>query len=67
MEDLNETVAVVTGASSGIGRATARELLSAGARVVLTSTNPRAIRAIHEFLRFQIEDHRTGDSVEVQP
>ena len=35
MEDLNETVAVVTGASSGIGRATARELLSAGARVVL--------------------------------
>ena len=40
---------------------------SAGARVVLTSTSPRAIRAIHEFLRFQIEDHRTGDSVEVQP
>jgi NADP-dependent 3-hydroxy acid dehydrogenase YdfG len=35
MEDLTGTVAVVTGASSGIGRATARELLAAGARVVI--------------------------------
>jgi NADP-dependent 3-hydroxy acid dehydrogenase YdfG len=35
MEDLRGTVAVVTGASSGIGRATARELLAAGARVVI--------------------------------
>lgn len=35
MEDLTGTVAVVTGASSGIGRATARELLNAGARVVI--------------------------------
>jgi 3-oxoacyl-[acyl-carrier protein] reductase len=35
MESLTDTVAVITGASAGIGRATARELLSAGARVVL--------------------------------
>ena len=35
MESLSDTVAVVTGASSGIGRATARELLGAGARVVI--------------------------------
>ncbi|MBI3747991.1 MAG: SDR family oxidoreductase [Chloroflexi bacterium] len=35
MEDLTGTVAVVTGASSGIGRATARDLLGAGARVVI--------------------------------
>lgn len=38
-----------------------------GARVVVTSSQPRAIAAIHDFLRFQIEDHRTGDSVSVQP
>jgi len=32
---LRDSVAVITGASAGIGRATARELLDAGARVVL--------------------------------
>jgi hypothetical protein len=37
-----------------------------GARVVISTRNPRALEAIHQFLRFQIEDHRTGDSVEVQ-
>jgi len=35
MESLRDTVAVITGASAGIGQATARELLGAGARVVL--------------------------------
>ena len=35
MESLKDTVAVITGGSSGIGRATARELLGAGARVVV--------------------------------
>lgn len=35
MEDLKDTVVVITGASAGIGRATARELASVGARVVL--------------------------------
>jgi NADP-dependent 3-hydroxy acid dehydrogenase YdfG len=34
---LNETVAVITGASSGIGAATARALASQGARVVLAA------------------------------
>ena len=35
METLKDAVAVITGASAGIGRATARELLEAGARVVV--------------------------------
>ena len=37
------------------------EPLPRGGRVRLTSTNPDALKAIHEFLRFQIEDHQTGD------
>jgi hypothetical protein len=38
-----------------------------GGRVVIRTANEEALRAVHEFLRFQIEDHRTGDSTEVNP
>ena len=34
-----------------------------GGKVRITSKNSDAIKAIHEFLRFQIDDHQTGDSV----
>jgi hypothetical protein len=37
-----------------------------GGRVVAKTKEAEALRAIHSFLKFQIEDHRTGDSVEVQ-
>jgi len=40
---------------------------SAGARVVISTLDPKALAAIHDFLRFQIEDHRTGDPVDVRP
>jgi hypothetical protein len=36
-----------------------------GARVRIATTNPDALDAVHDFLRFQIEDHRTGDPLEV--
>jgi len=36
-----------------------------GGRVDLRTENAEALAAIHEFLRFQIEDHRTGDPLEV--
>jgi hypothetical protein len=39
----------------------------AGGRVEIATSREDARRAIHEFLRFQIEEHRTGDSTEVQP
>ena len=39
----------------------AYEETPAGGRVVATTTDSAALEAIHEFLRFQIEDHRTGD------
>jgi hypothetical protein len=32
-----------------------------GARVVISTSDRRALRAVHDFLRFQIEDHETGD------
>ncbi|MEP7340159.1 MAG: hypothetical protein ABI977_20670 [Acidobacteriota bacterium] len=37
-----------------------------GGRVRIATGNADAIKAIHEFLRFQIEDHKTGDSKEVE-
>jgi len=37
------------------------EELPAGGRVVATTSDREALAALHEFLRFQISDHRTGD------
>jgi hypothetical protein len=37
-----------------------------GGRVRISSNNPGAVKAIHEFLRFQIKDHQTGDSGEIE-
>jgi hypothetical protein len=37
-----------------------------GGKVLISTANPEALKAIHEFLRFQIEDHRTGDPSDVQ-
>jgi NAD(P)-dependent dehydrogenase (short-subunit alcohol dehydrogenase family) len=45
---LDGRVAIVTGASRGIGAATARALSDAGARVVLASRDERALHAIAE-------------------
>lgn len=41
------------------------EELPSGGRVCLKTTNPDALKAIHDFLRFQVEDHHTGDSVDM--
>jgi hypothetical protein len=37
-----------------------------GGRVVISSTNKEALEAIHRFLRFQIEEHKTGDPMDVR-
>jgi hypothetical protein len=37
-----------------------------GAGVRIKTENQEALKAIHEFLRFQITDHRTNDSLQVQ-
>jgi hypothetical protein len=37
-----------------------------GGTIRITTKNAEALTAVHEFLRFQISDHRTGDTTEVQ-
>jgi hypothetical protein len=36
-----------------------------GGRILISTENPKALLAVHQFLRFQIEDHRTGDSIAI--
>jgi len=43
------------------------EKTKAGARIVITTADPKALAAVHNFLRFQISDHQTGDSAEMKP
>jgi hypothetical protein len=43
----------------------AYEEMEHGGRVRIKTGNPEALAAAHEFLRFQIADHRTGDSPEI--
>lgn len=42
------------------------EEIERGARVRIETSEPRGIEAVHQFLRFQIDDHRTGDSAAVE-
>jgi hypothetical protein len=37
------------------------ESIESGGRVKISSSNQQAVDAVHEFLRFQITDHQTGD------
>lgn len=41
------------------------EELAAGAKLRIMTSDPEALKAIHEFLRFQIIDHHTGDSSDI--
>jgi hypothetical protein len=42
------------------------EQTSNGGRVTVSTTDKKALAAIHRFLRFQIEEHQTGDTIEVR-
>jgi hypothetical protein len=39
---------------------------SRGARLVVTADSKLALEAVHQFLRFQIEDHQTGDCTAIR-
>src|SRR5258705_12833645 len=43
------------------------ESTSTRGRVRITTSDPDALNAVHQFLTFQIDDHRTGDSNTVKP
>jgi hypothetical protein len=36
-----------------------------GARIRISTNSPEALQAIYDFLRFQIKEHKTGDSLDV--
>jgi hypothetical protein len=36
-----------------------------GASIKISTTDPQALKAIHEFLKFQIKEHKTGDPLEL--
>ncbi len=42
------------------------EELDGGARVRIRTSDARGVEAVHQFLRFQIDDHRTGDPTTVE-
>jgi hypothetical protein len=41
------------------------EDIDGGGKVRIMSKNEEALSAVHDFLKFQIEDHQTGDSKEI--
>jgi hypothetical protein len=42
------------------------EEMEQGARIRISTSSPEALQAIYEFLRFQIEEHKTGDPLKVR-
>jgi len=41
------------------------EEVEKGGRVIIKTKDPQALKAVHDFLLFQIHEHETGDPVEV--
>ena len=41
------------------------EQIDRGGEILIVTQDPKALAAIHQFLRFQIEDHQTGDSTAI--
>jgi opacity protein-like surface antigen len=37
-----------------------------GAKVIITTADPKALNAIHDYLRYQIREHKTGAPLDIQ-
>lgn len=57
--DLHGKVCVITGASSGLGRESARALAAAGAQVVLAARSTEALTATQDWIRTAVPGART--------
>ncbi|MEB4208518.1 SDR family NAD(P)-dependent oxidoreductase [Mycobacterium sp. 94-17] len=57
--DLSGKTCVVTGASSGLGRESARALAAAGARVILAARNPEALTETARWIAAEVPGART--------
>jgi hypothetical protein len=42
------------------------ESIEQGGRVVIGTQDPEALGGVHDYLRYQIREHKTGDSLEVK-
>jgi hypothetical protein len=42
------------------------ESIANGGRVVITTEDSNALEAVHEYLQYQIREHKTGDSIAVR-
>ncbi|KEZ67857.1 alcohol dehydrogenase [Pseudomonas amygdali pv. tabaci str. ATCC 11528] len=51
MSNLKNTVSVITGASSGIGAASARKVASLGSKVVLAARNEEKLKALTDEIK----------------
>ena len=58
--DLSGNVCVITGASSGLGRESARALAAAGAHVVLAARNADALAEADRWVHTEVPDARTS-------
>ncbi|SPM38897.1 NAD(P)-dependent dehydrogenase, short-chain alcohol dehydrogenase family [Mycobacterium numidiamassiliense] len=58
--DLSGKVCVITGASSGLGRESARALAGAGAHVVLAARNPDALAEAADWIAAEVPGARTS-------
>ena len=47
------------------GRGYRYQQTDTGGKIDIETANPKALDAVHEFLRFQIAEHKTGDPTEV--
>ena len=58
--DLSDKVCVITGASSGLGRESARALAAAGAQVVLAARNTNALAEADRWVHAEVPDAKTS-------
>src|SRR5580693_7189049 len=58
--DLSGKTCVITGASSGLGRESARALAAAGAKVILAARNTDALAETERWIRAEVPDAKTA-------